>query len=549
MAKENLNMHLNNHSQNITKSFETTKFMPYVTENPSPSSVNKNEYNSLHTASEYIQKQNDKKRSIKIRKISDYEKKQNEMPTLTRNIHDMEKYLMTLDNNYNSREEMLNSLNSKNSLSSINILNTQTTHKNTLDKYSKIELSKLNPSARIEVIQQISMKNYNLQSDRSRYDEEKNNLLKSETSNYIIKKSMDKSKILDTPNKKMIVPGTIKLSPIIYPKHRSDKSLPNGRELLQKIKCDNKILRKFAVITQPGKQKGVKKVNQDNYLILDKILDIENFSIFGVFDGHGYNGHYISDIVKNTFSTYFTRSEIYYIPRSSYSIISGLPSLKNYTNEKEIYQKLIKNDYEIIRQAFNEVENEIKESQYDSEFSGSTCCLVFLIGEKLICANVGDSRGILVNELGKHGKPNYLIKINQISNDHKPENSEEKQRILKYGGVVKKINEFGLNVGPFRVWLKDENYPGLAMSRSLGDFVAKTIGVINEPEILEYDLSSHCKSLIIASDGVWEYMTNEHVAKIVSKFHESNEPQGATEQLVSTSTQCWIEVINYKKLV
>jgi serine/threonine protein phosphatase PrpC len=476
------------------------------------------------------------------------DKKQNEMPSLTRNIHNMEKYLMTLDNNYNPREAMLNSSSSINSINSIKNLNPQVTNKKTLEQNSKLEISKLNPSSRIEMIQQISLKNYNLQTDRNRYEVEKNNLLKSENSNYLLKQSMDKSKILDSPTKKIIVPGTIKLSPIIHPKHKSDKSLPNGRELLQKIKCDTKILRKFAVMTQPGQHKGVTKVNQDNYLILDKILDIENFSIFGVFDGHGYNGHYISEIVKNSFSRYFTRSEIYYIPRSSYSIISGLPSLKNYTNEKEIYQKLIRNEYELIRQAFDEVENEIKESQHDSEFSGTTCCLVFLLGEKLICANVGDSRGILVNELGKQGKANYQIKINQISNDHKPESPEEKQRILKNGGVVKKINEFGVNLGPQRVWLKDENYPGLAMSRSLGDFVAKTIGVIYEPEILEYDLSSHCKSLIIASDGVWEYMTNEHVAKIVSKFHEVNEPQSATEQLVSISTQCWIEVKNLKTL-
>lgn len=40
---------------------------------------------------------------------------------------------------------------------------------------------------------------------------------------------------------------------------------------------------------------------------------------------------------------------------------------------------------------------------------------------------------------------------------------------------------FGMNFGPFRVWLKTENFPGLAMSRSIGDFVASTVGVISEP--------------------------------------------------------------------
>ena len=41
-----------------------------------------------------------------------------------------------------------------------------------------------------------------------------------------------------------------------------------------------------------------------------------------------------------------------------------------------------------------------------------------------------------------------------------------------------------MNLGPYRVWLKTENYPGLAMSRSIGDFVAASVGVICEPGIL-----------------------------------------------------------------
>lgn len=36
-------------------------------------------------------------------------------------------------------------------------------------------------------------------------------------------------------------------------------------------------------------------------------------------------------------------------------------------------------------------------------------------------------------------------------------------------------------IGPARVWLKNENVPGLAMSRSIGDLVASTVGVTPEP--------------------------------------------------------------------
>lgn len=43
-------------------------------------------------------------------------------------------------------------------------------------------------------------------------------------------------------------------------------------------------------------------------------------------------------------------------------------------------------------------------------------------------------------------------------------------------------------MGPYRVWLKNENIPGLAMARSLGDLVAASVGVSPEPEVLNFEL-------------------------------------------------------------
>ena len=44
-------------------------------------------------------------------------------------------------------------------------------------------------------------------------------------------------------------------------------------------------------------------------------------------------------------------------------------------------------------------------------------------------------------------------------------------------------------MGPQRVWLMNEDVPGLAMSRSIGDHVAQSVGVIPDPEILEYEIA------------------------------------------------------------
>ena len=63
-------------------------------------------------------------------------------------------------------------------------------------------------------------------------------------------------------------------------------------------------------------------------------------------------------------------------------------------------------------------------------------------------------------------------------------------------------------MGPKRVWLPQDDIPGLAMSRSIGDRIAHSVGVSAEAEIFKYNLYSHDKIIIIASDGVWEFLSN-----------------------------------------
>ena len=41
----------------------------------------------------------------------------------------------------------------------------------------------------------------------------------------------------------------------------------------------------------------------------------------------------------------------------------------------------------------------------------------------------------------------------------------------------------GMFYGPKRVWLKNKQVPGLAMTRSIGDMAASSVGVTAEPEI------------------------------------------------------------------
>jgi serine/threonine protein phosphatase PrpC len=127
-----------------------------------------------------------------------------------------------------------------------------------------------------------------------------------------------------------------------------------------------------------------------------------------------------------------------------------------------------------------------------------------------------------------------------LSRDHKPDEEDEAARILSRGGRIEDYrDENGDPIGPARVWLRDCPYPGLAMSRSLGDAAAASVGVIAEPEILECSLSEDDSFVVIASDRVFEFLSNEDVVRIVVPYWRLHDVQGACERLVQKAELSW----------
>lgn len=84
-----------------------------------------------------------------------------------------------------------------------------------------------------------------------------------------------------------------------------------------------------------------------------------------------------------------------------------------------------------------------------------------------------------------------------------------------------------------------QDSPGLAMSRSLGDGVAHACGVSWEPEVKQFRLTKNDRFMIIASDGVWEFITNQEAAHIVKPFFLRNSPELAGNALVRESVKRW----------
>ena len=66
----------------------------------------------------------------------------------------------------------------------------------------------------------------------------------------------------------------------------------------------------------------------------------------------------------------------------------------------------------------------------------------------------------------------------------------------------------GRPAGPMRVYNKKLTNPGLAMSRSIGDHYAHTLGCSCEPDVVNYHLKPEDKILILGSDGIFEHLSN-----------------------------------------
>jgi serine/threonine protein phosphatase PrpC len=272
----------------------------------------------------------------------------------------------------------------------------------------------------------------------------------------------------------------------------------------------------YAAVSHAGYDyTGKKKTNQDRFLVTPNFLSSTEKALFGVFDGHGSVGHDASQYIIQTVPELAARK------------------LKNLDDNSPFDQNLIT---EALKYTFVECDRMMNEkSGIDVNLSGATAVMIFQRGLDLGIANAGDSRAVLARM--QNGS---LINVD-LSQDNKPEDPDEKRRIESMGGYCEPLfdeedNEF---VGPCRVWSRAHNgrMPGIAMSRSLGDKIATDCGVIPEPvvEFFSLDLSTD-QFIIVASDGVWEFITSQEAVTLAA---EHTDPREMAERLCTESLNRW----------
>ena len=273
--------------------------------------------------------------------------------------------------------------------------------------------------------------------------------------------------------------------------------------------------------TRTGSINGKQKPNnQDEFFVIQDYGQCRSQTLLGVMDGHGLYGHEVSAHIKKQLPVLIESS----MPQEiDYSTIEVSP-----TTLRQIEQAFVQG-YEQTQKSL------VHKKSIDINYSGSTAISVLLRHRTCICANLGDSRAII----GRYEGDWYPV---EISHDHKPSNTYERYRIEMAGGRIGPYRERnGDLLGPDRVWLQHEELPGLAMSRSFGDLVAAHVGVISEPEVIVHQIRECDKFLVLASDGVWEFISNHSCVAIVAEFYEERDIEKACDKLMATAVKSWNE--------
>jgi len=273
---------------------------------------------------------------------------------------------------------------------------------------------------------------------------------------------------------------------------------------------------------EPGHRVGEAqaKINQDRGCVVSPFAEPDDGSyrqaLFCVYDGHGAQGDKAS---------HFTMMKV-----------------------QELLEKHLaegKSEEDALKLSFTETDGLLKKDRsIDAELSGTTAVVMLFrkTGEKTEAwlAWVGDSRAIVAKPSGtSYVAPSFASNFN-LTEDQKPDTPAEMARIKKAGGFVSPPEEeWG---GPARVWLDAEmTLPGLAMARSIGDHLVKTVGVTAEPEVKKYDISDAAGGFIVlASDGVWEFIESKSAVGLVGKFIGTDgRATTAVTKLIETAAAKW----------
>lgn len=245
-------------------------------------------------------------------------------------------------------------------------------------------------------------------------------------------------------------------------------------------RADGKVLYGYSLLR--GKRSSMEDVHFGEFTH-DKYGNL--LALFGVFDGHG--GVHAAQFVKKHLFDNLLKSSHY--PANPQEDTEGL-------------RKAIEESFTLTDAAY------LEEQKTTNTDDGCTAVIACILGNKLWVAHVGDSRAVL----SSRGEAKAL------SSDHKPSRPDERERIENAGGVV--------------VWAGTWRVGGvLAVSRAFGDRLLKQY-VVATPEVDVRTLKGDDEWLILATDGLWDVISNQEAVSLIKDFKD---PERAAIHLTDTA--------------
>ncbi|KAL3368760.1 hypothetical protein AABB24_009539 [Solanum stoloniferum] len=260
------------------------------------------------------------------------------------------------------------------------------------------------------------------------------------------------------------------------------------------------------------------KANQDSLCIHTPFGTSPDDHFFGVFDGHGEYGAQCSQFAKNKTCENLLRNSKFHLDA-----------------------------VEACHAAFLMTNSQLHADAIDDSMSGTTAITILVRGTTLYVANSGDSRAVIAERRGDE-----VVAVD-LSIDQTPFRPDEIERVKLCGARVLTLDQIeglknpdvqcwdteeGDDGDPPRLWVQNGMYPGTAFTRSIGDSVAETIGVVANPEIVVLELTSDHPFFVIASDGVFEFLSSQTVVDMVAKYKD---PRDACAAIVAESYRLWLQ--------
>ncbi|RAL37184.1 hypothetical protein DM860_004106 [Cuscuta australis] len=293
---------------------------------------------------------------------------------------------------------------------------------------------------------------------------------------------------------------------------------PDGGSHSARVQSGNYELR-YSYLSQRGYYPdALDKANQDSFCIHTPLGMNPDDHFFGVFDGHGEFGAQCSQFVRRKLCENLVRNNKYHV---------------------DVAQAL--------QDAFLTTNSQLHDDALDDSMSGTTAITIMVRGKTIFVANSGDSRAVIAEKRGSE-----IVAVD-LSIDQTPFRHDELERVKGCGARVLTMDQIeglknpdeqcwdteeGDDGDPPRLWVQNGMYPGTAFTRSIGDSIAETIGVIPNPEITVLELTQNHPFFVIASDGVFEFLSSQNVVDMVSKYKD---PQDACAAIVAESYHLWLQ--------